>query len=130
MRGDLATFKPRSPARFRAAVQSLLGGPTLAETVWMDSASSTISLPPSWPDHAKAAFLQAPGMAHMAMAHIRGRCAGSPVAEVSLNADNDRFRSELELLREELRIKDARMARLPARHRPRYSRTPRKPIWD
>jgi hypothetical protein len=33
-------------------------------------------------------------------------------------AENDRLRSELALLREELRIKDARLGRIPARHRP------------
>ena len=87
----------------------------------MAQSSCTIPLPRSWPNHVKSAFLHALGMAHMAMAHVRGRCAGSGVAEVSLNADTERFRSEVELLREELRIKDARMARLSARHRPRYS---------
>jgi hypothetical protein len=86
----------------------------------MDSDSSSIPLPSNWPEHAKSAFLYALGMAHMAMAHIRGRYADGAAAEVNA-ADSERHRSEVELLREELRIKDARMARLPARHRPRYS---------
>jgi len=87
----------------------------------MDSDSSTIPLPPSWPDHVKSAFLNALGMAHMGMACVRGWCAGSPVTQVGLNADNERLRSEVELLREELRIKDTRMARISARRRPRYA---------
>ena len=56
----------------------------------------------------------------MAMTHIRGRCADGAAAEVNA-ADSERLRSEVELLREELRIKDARMARVPARHRPHYA---------
>jgi transposase InsO family protein len=90
----------------------------------MGSPSSAIPLPRNWADHVKSAFLQALGMAHMAMAQVRGRCTDS----VAANADNERLRSEVELLREELRIKDARMARLPARHRPRYSPTDRLAI--
>jgi hypothetical protein len=85
----------------------------------MDPNLSTTPLPPSWPDHVKSAFLQALGMAHTAMAHIRGRCIDGAAAEVNA-VDSERLRSEVELLREELRIKDARMARVPARRRPRY----------
>ena len=84
----------------------------------MDSDSSTIPLPSNWPEHVKTAFLFALGMAHMGMAHVRGWCANSPVTQVGLRGDNERLRSEVELLREELRIKDARMARIPARHDP------------
>jgi transposase-like protein len=90
----------------------------------MGSPSSAIRLPRNWTDHVKSAFLQALGMAHMAMAQVRGRCTDS----VATNADNERLRSEVELLREQLRIKGARMARLPARHRPRYSPTDRLAI--
>ena len=85
----------------------------------MAQTSCTIPLPRSWPDHVKSAFLQALGMAHMAMAHVCGRRADGTAAEAEA-ADSERLRSEVELLREELRIKDARMARLPSRRRPRY----------
>ena len=98
----------------------LLRGPACATTVQMDPRWSSVPLPRSWPDHVKSAFLHALGMAHRAMTHIRGRCTDGPAAEVSA-ADSERLRSEIELLREELRIKDARMARIPARHRPHYS---------
>ena len=86
----------------------------------MDPNLPFVPLPRSWPDHVKSAFLQALAMAHMAMTHIRGRCADGAAAEVNA-ADSERLRSEVELLREELRIKDARMARVPARHRPHYA---------
>ena len=111
-------------------VEPLHPGTACAITLRMDSESSSIPLPRSWPNHVKSAFLQALGMAHMAMAHIRGRCAESPVAEVSITADNERLSSEVELLREELRIKDARMARIPARHRPRYAPADRLAILE
>jgi putative transposase len=87
----------------------------------MDPDSPTIPLPSSWPEHAKSAFLCALGMAHLGMAYVRGWCANSPVTQVGLKGDNERLGSEVALLREELRIKDARMARIPARHRPRYA---------
>ena len=69
---------------------------------------------------ARAREVYALGMAHMGMAYVRGWCANSPVTEVGLRGEDERLRSEVELLREELRIKDARMARIPARRRPRY----------
>ena len=87
----------------------------------MDPNLSSVPLPPSWPDHVKSAFLNALGMAHMGIACVRGWCANSPVTQVGLNGDNERLKSEVELLREELRIKDARMGRILARRRPRYA---------
>jgi transposase len=96
----------------------------------MAQSSCTIPLPRSWPDHVKSAFLCALGMAHLGMAYVRGWCANSPVTQVGLAADNERLRAEVELLREELRIKDARMVRIPARHRPRYAPADRLPILE
>ena len=74
----------------------------------MDPNLSSVPLPPSWPDHVKSAFLNALGMAHMGIACVRGWCANSPVTQVGLNGDNERLKSEVELLREELRIKDSK----------------------
>ena len=96
----------------------------------MEPDSSTVRLPPSWPDHVKSAFLYALGMAHFGMACIRGWCANSPFGEVRVNSDIERLSSEVELLREELRIKDARMARIAARHRPRYAPADRLAILE
>ena len=69
-------------------------------------------------------------MAHLGMACVRGWCANSPVTEEGLRANNERLRAEVELLREELRIKDARIARIPARHRPRYAPADRLAILE
>ena len=111
-------------------VHPLRPSPACAITVRMAQSSCTIPLPPSWPDHVKSAFLCALGMAHLGMAYVRGWCANSPVTQVGLKADNERLRAEVELLREELRIKDARMARIPARHRPRYAPADRLAILE
>ena len=80
-------------------------GPACASTVRMDPSLSSVPLPPSWPDHVKSAFLHALGMAHLGMAYVRGWCANSPVTQVGLKADNERLGAEIELLREEMRIK-------------------------
>jgi len=96
----------------------------------MDPSLSSVPLPPSWPDHVKSAFLNALGMAHLGMTCVRGWCANSPVTQVGLKADNERLRSEVELLRQEMRIKDARMGRIPARHRPRYAPADRLAILE
>ena len=98
--------------------------------MWMASDSSSIPVPTNWPEHAKSAFLCALGMAHMGMAYVRGWCANSPVTQVGLNADNERLTAEVRLLREELRIKDARMARISARRRPRYAPADRLAILE
>ena len=50
----------------------------------------------------------------------RGWAANSINARVRLTADNDQLKQEVQLLREELRIKDARTARIHPRHRPQY----------
>ena len=73
----------------------------------MDTNLSSVPLPPSWPDHVKSAFLCALGMPHLGMACVRGWYANSPVTQVGLRADNESLGAEVELLREELRIKDA-----------------------
>ena len=77
-------------------------------------------LPRHWHPHAKSAVLFAIGLAHHAIACVRGACADSPIARVRLAAECDRLHAELAMLREELRIKDARMARIPASRRPHY----------
>jgi transposase InsO family protein len=59
-------------------------------------------------------------LAHFVLTHVRGWCVNSRIARVRLVAECDILRSEVALLREELRIKDARMDRISARNRPHY----------
>ena len=64
-------------------------------------------------------------MAHYAITTARGWAANSINARVRLAADNDRLKQETQLLREELRIKDTRMAKIEPHRRPYYTPTER-----
>jgi transposase InsO family protein len=86
----------------------------------LDPREPKVSLPKEWPRVAKSAILHAIGLAHLVVTHVRGWCADSPLRRVRLAAECERLRSEVAMLREELRIKDARLARIPARNRPHY----------
>jgi hypothetical protein len=70
----------------------------------------SVPLPLSWPKHAKAATLHVISLAHFVLTHVRGWAANSPLHRVRLAAERDRLDSEVAMLREEIRIKDARMA--------------------
>ena len=86
----------------------------------LDRREPKVTLPKDWPRLAKSAILHAVALAHLVVTHVRGWCADSPLRRVRLSAENERLRSEVALLREESRIKDARLARIPARNRPHY----------
>lgn len=60
----------------------------------------------------------------------RGRAATSKSERIRLAAELDRARSEIALLEEELRLEDARMAKLPARRRPHYAPADRLAILE
>ena len=77
-------------------------------------------LPAGWPKLARAAIVQLAGLAHVALTRTRSWCADSRLARVRLRGRVDRLEQEVALLREELRIKDARLARIAAQERPRY----------
>jgi transposase InsO family protein len=79
-----------------------------------------IPLPASWPPHARSALLHAIALGHFGLVYIRSWCENSPIARVRLAGENERLKSEVALLREELRIKDARLLRIPPRKRPQY----------
>jgi len=51
---------------------------------------------------------------------MRGFAANSPIHRVRLAGEADQLNSEVALLREEIRIKDARMAALSPHRRPHY----------
>ena len=62
--------------------------------------------------------------------YTRSWAADSPNARVRLRAENDRLLQEVALLREEIRIKDARMACLPPHRRPFYPAPERMAILE
>ena len=73
-----------------------------------------LSLPKNWAKSIQAAMLQVIALAQYALAFTRSGAANCPNQRVRLAAKADQFDQEIALLREELRIKHARMAGLPA----------------
>ncbi len=71
-----------------------------------------IPLPKGWQGCVKSAVLHAIALAHYAIVYARAWAADSINARVRLATDNDRLREECALLREELRIKDTRIAQI------------------
>jgi len=95
-----------------------------------DQALPDIPLPSGWPDSVRSAVIYVISLAHYAITCARGWAVNSINARVRLAADNDRFKQEIQLLREELRIKDARMAKIDPHRRPYYPPTERMAILE
>ena len=76
----------------------------------MSNPSLTIPLPKSWPAKVRSAMLHVVSLAKYAAVYTRSWAADCPRARVRLQAERDRHQEDNALLREELRIKDARMA--------------------
>jgi putative transposase len=93
-------------------------------------AQPKIPLPDGWRTCVKSAVLQVISLARFSMAYTRGWAADSINSRMRLNAENERLREEINLLREEVRIKDARMKRIPAPRRPHYLPTERMGILE
>ena len=89
-----------------------------------------IPLPKAWPERARAAVVHVIALANAAMVCARGKAANTPRTATQLRAKLDNARTEIALLREELRIKDVRMATLDPRRRPRYRPTARMAILE
>ena len=80
-----------------------------------------IPLPKNWPGCVKSAVIHTIALAHYSIVYARAWAADSINARVRLAAEKDRFYEECALLREELRIKDARSLRTPPQRRPHYN---------
>ena len=91
---------------------------------------SDIPLPTGWPDSVRSAVIYVISLAHYAMACTRGWAANSINARVRLAAENSQLKQEIQLLREEIRVKDARMAKIAPRRRPYYPPTGRMAILE
>ena len=64
-------------------------------------------------------------LGHYALVRTRSWAANGSSDRVRLSAKSDQLENEIRLLREEIRIKDARLARIPAVRRPHYQPTER-----
>jgi len=89
-----------------------------------------IPLPRQWPKRVRSGVLHAISLAHFSLTFTRGWAANGFNARIRLKAENDRLRQELTLLQEEMRIKDARMLRIPAQRRPHYPPVERLAILE
>jgi len=96
----------------------------------MPKPAVNIPLPKSWPAKVCAAMLHVVSLAKYAAVYTRSWAADSRNARVRLRADNDRLLHEVALLREEIRIKDARMVSLPPHRRPFYPPSARLAILE
>jgi putative transposase len=85
-----------------------------------DPAPESIPLPPEWPTFVKSSLLHVISLAYLSIIYARGWAANSCNMRVRLQGQLDESRNEIEKLKEELRIKDTRMASLDPHRRPYY----------
>ena len=83
-----------------------------------------------WPQAVKSTMLHVISLAQYALAYTRSWALNSQVARVRSKAESDQLRQHAALLAEELRVKDARMMRIPAQKRPHYLPTDRMSILE
>ncbi|MHC4398781.1 MAG: hypothetical protein ACYTG0_03785 [Planctomycetota bacterium] len=74
-----------------------------------------IPLPRDWKQHVRSAILHVISLAQYATVYTRSWAADSTDSRVRLKAEPDRANQLVALLREEMRIKDARVARIDPR---------------
>src|SRR5438128_1664706 len=79
---------------------------------------SAIPLPNSWSKRIRSAVLHVISLAQYAVVRTRSWAADSPNARIRLTAENEQLRQEVALLRQEIRIKDARLDCIRPHRRP------------
>jgi len=89
-----------------------------------------IPLPKGWSAHVRAAIVHAIALGDAVIVYARGKAANTPLAAAQLRGKLDNAGAEISLLREELRIKDARMTALAPRRRPHYRPIDRLSIME
>ncbi len=92
--------------------------------------STQIPLPKGWPRSVKSAILHVLSLAQYAAAYTRSWAADSRNARLRLRAQNGQLSQLVALLKEELRIKDGRLRRIPPHKRPHYLPTERMSILE
>ncbi len=94
----------------------------------MSKHTKSIPLPQNCPLRVKSALLHVITLAQFAKAYAQGWAANSVNARMRLKARAGQFEQEAARLREETRIKDARMRSIPSHRRPHYSPVERMAI--
>jgi predicted RNA polymerase sigma factor len=89
-----------------------------------------IPLPKFWTAHVRSAVVHVISLAQYAAVYTRSWAANSRNARVRLKAENDQLQQEVALMREEIRIKDARMLRTSPYQRPHYPPVQRMAILE
>ena len=89
-----------------------------------------IPLPKGWRRQVRSAMLHVISLAQFATAYTRGWAANSVNSRIRLKAKLQRAIQEIALLGEEIRIKDARLARINPHRRPHYPPTERLAILE
>ena len=92
--------------------------------------SPYIRLPKQWNNYVRSAVLHAISLAQFALTSARGQIQCRDRARDRRFAKIERLRQEIHLLKEELRLKDARMHRVPGRRRPYYHPVERLSILE
>ena len=87
-----------------------------------------VPLPRGWSEHAKSAVLQALGLAHFVLTHVRGWCLDRRIARVRLAASRVIALSKVAAREEEARILRSRLEHVEAQRRPHYPPTSRLAI--
>lgn len=87
-------------------------------------------LPQDWPRRVRSGLLTAISLAHLSIARARGWCVNSRIVRVQQAAAIEEAEAALAVAREVERIKDARMAAIPATKRPHYPPTERLAILE
>jgi DNA-binding transcriptional regulator YiaG len=89
-----------------------------------------IPLPKDWTGNVRSAVLHVISLVQYATAYTRRWAGNSPNERMRLKAENDRLEAEVAQLKEEIRIKDARMTRLESHKRPQYPPIDRMAILE
>lgn len=89
-----------------------------------------LPVPDGWGSHVKLAVLHVVSLAQSAMLQARGEMAEGTTPRGRRAAEQDQDAQEIALLREESRIKEERLLRIPAARRPHYSPAARLAILE
>ncbi len=89
-----------------------------------------IPLPRGWNRRAKSTILHILALSHYTFTALVARAANDRHRRTRPRAEIDRLEHEIALLTEELRIKDARMNRVPPHRRPHYVPVERMAILE